>query len=122
MKEITLAIALAVMGFLFTTHEMILFLNALNAIEGLAVYYVILYATLLVLSRMDLVIFGFKIKNVTQTIGLTIITFAFFITVNWTSPYVQYVSTGSLQGASNIFYQSEDGMTWYVWSTLLPQY
>jgi hypothetical protein len=108
------------MGFLFTTHEMILFLNGLNSIEGLAVYYAILYAILLVLSRMDLVIFGFKIKNITQTIGLTIITFAFFITVNWTSPYIQYVTTGSVQGASNIFYQSEDGTMWYLWSLLLP--
>jgi len=120
LKEISLAIALAALGFLFTMREMILFLNGLSPIEGLAVYYVIVYLALFILSRMDLVIFGFKIKNVTQTIGLTIITFAFFITVNWTSPYIQYVTTGSVQGASNIFYESEDGAMWYLWSLLLP--
>jgi hypothetical protein len=120
MKEITLAVALAVMGFLFSTHEMILFLNDLIPLQGLLVYYVIVYLALFILSRMDLVIFGFKIKTVMQTVGLTIITFAFFITVNWTSPYVQYVTTGSVQGASNIFYQSEDGAIWYLWSLLLP--
>jgi len=87
-KEISLAIALAVLGFLFTMREIILFLNGLSAIEGLAVYYVIVYLALFILSRMDLVIFGFKIKSVAQTVGLTIITFAFFITVNWTSPYI----------------------------------
>ena len=120
LKEISLAIALAAVGFLFTMREMILFLNDLTPLLGLLVYYGIVYSALFILSRMDLVIFGFKIKNVAQTVGLTIITFAFFITVNWTSPYIQYVTMGSVQGASNIFYQSEDGAMWYLWSLLLP--
>jgi hypothetical protein len=119
-REVTLAIALAVMGFFFTMREFVLFLNTLNPLEGLLVYYLILYVAIFALSRLDLVIFGLKIKSVLQTIGVTLVTFAFFITVDWTSPYIQYVSTGHLTGASNIFYQCEDGVMWYLWSFLFP--
>jgi hypothetical protein len=71
---------------------------------------------------MDLVVFGLKIDDPVETFGLLIITFAFFITVDWTSPYVQYVTTRSFQGASNVFVNnSEDRMTWYLWRLLIPQ-
>jgi hypothetical protein len=117
-----LATVIAVIGFVFNTRTWILYLNDLTPVEGLIVYYVILYATLYVLSRMGLVVFGLKIDDPVETFGLLMITFAFFITVDWSSPYVQYVTTGSFQGTSNVFVNnSEDGMTWYLWSLLIPQ-
>lgn len=108
------------LGFVFSMREYILFLNGLTPLHGLLVYYAVLGGSLFVLSRMDLVVFGFKIRSLTQTLGLMLITFAFFVVVGWSSPYVQYVATGSTAGASVVFYQCEDGAVWYVWSTLLP--
>jgi len=119
-REVGLAVALGGIGFILTIREFVLFLNGLTPLTGLLVYYLILFTVIFTLSRLDLVIFGFKIRSVAQTIGVTLITFAFFITVNWTSPYIQYVSTGSMNGASPIFYQSEDGVIYYLWSFLLP--
>jgi hypothetical protein len=42
------------------------------------------------------------------------------MTINWENPYVQIVTTGSFEGASPVFYQSEDGVAWWAWSQLLP--
>lgn len=120
-KEVALAVALAFMGLVFSTRTFLIWLNTLNAFEGIVVYYAVLYVALFVLGKLDLVVFGVKIKDPLQTFGLAIITFAFFITVNWTNPYVQYATTGSFQGASNVFTNnSEDGVTWAFWSWLLP--
>jgi hypothetical protein len=119
-REFKLAIVLGILGFVLNTSQWILFLNGLNPFYGLAVYYVILYVSLFVLSRLGLTIFGVAIKNVRQTVGLLLITAAFFICINWESPYVQYVTQGSLGGASNVFYGSEDGAAWYLWSLAFP--
>ena len=121
-REFSLAIAIAVLGLAFSTRTWILYLNGITPVVGLIFYYIILYAALYVLSRMGLVVFGLKIDDPVETFGLLTITFAFFIVVNWTSPYAQYVTTGSFAGASNVFVNnSEDGLTWYLWSQLIPQ-
>jgi hypothetical protein len=118
-KEITLAIFIAILGFVFSTREFILFLNVLDPIEGLIVYYLILYSMLTLLSYFGLVIFNIKIKNPIQTFGLLLITFAFFITVDWESPYIQLITKGNTENASVIFYQAEDGATWYFWNNIM---
>ena len=113
-KEFALAIVLAFMGFTFSTRQWLLFLSGLSPLEGLIIYYIILYASLYVLSRLDLVVLGIKIKEPLQTFGLLLITFAFFITVNFENPYVQLVTMGNTQGASPVFYGSEDGAVWFL--------
>jgi hypothetical protein len=118
-KDLTLAVVFAIMGFIFSERSWIQWMNSLNPIEGLFVYYIILYTSLFILSKLTLVVFGFRITNISQTFGLLLITFAFFILVNWVNPYVQYITTGSLSGASNVFYQCEDGATWYFWNTIV---
>jgi hypothetical protein len=75
---------------------------------------------LVALSKFELVIFGIKIKDPSQTLGVLFITFAFFMVISWTSGYVQYVTTGSFQGVSPVFLQSEDGCVWFLWSLLIP--
>lgn len=69
---------------------------------------------------MELAVFGFKIKEPMQTLGLLLITFAFFICINWESPYVQLVTTGSVENISPVLFQSEDGAVWHVWQSTLP--
>ena len=118
-REVLLAIIVGLMGFFLTLRSFLLFLNAMNPLVGFTIYQVIMFTILLALSRGDLVIFSVRIKSLTQTIGLWLITFALFITFSWCSSYVQYVCTGSFQGAANIFYNSQDGVTWWLWSLLI---
>jgi hypothetical protein len=119
-REIALAVAFAVMGFLFYTRTFLLAINTLNPIEGLVVYYVVIWSSIFILSKLDLVIFGIKIKSLQQTIGLLLITFSFFVVVDWSSAYVQWATTGHFTGASGVLYQDEDGFMWQIWTTLIP--
>jgi len=119
-KEFQLAVAIALMGFVLTSRQWILWLNGLTIVGGFLVYYALLYGALYVLEQMGLVIFGFKIKDPKQTIGLLLISFAFFAIVNWENPYIQYVTMGNFSGASGVFYMTEDGLLWQFTTQLLP--
>jgi hypothetical protein len=119
-KEIFLALVIASMGFLFSSREWILQLNALNPVQGLLVYYAILYISLYFLSKAGLIIYDLKIENAVQVFGLLLITFAFFITVDWESQWVQYVTKQNVEQASTVFYESEDGAIMYLWSQVYP--
>jgi hypothetical protein len=122
-KEVLLAVALAFFGFALSSRQWLLFLDGLNPFQGLIVYYLILYVSLYILSRLDLVVFGIKIKEPLQTLGLLMFTFAFFICVDWESPYVQLATRGSIETIGNItpvLFQSEDGATWFLWQQAFP--
>jgi hypothetical protein len=119
-NEILLAVIVGFMGFFLTVQPFLLFMNAMNPLVGFAIYEGMLFLILYLLGRGGLVIFKIKIENLSQTIGLYLITFATFITIDWTSGYIQYVATGSFAGVNNIYVQSEDGVTWYLWRLLLP--
>ncbi|MGB9022376.1 MAG: hypothetical protein WCC94_02960 [Candidatus Bathyarchaeia archaeon] len=111
-RDVALAFAIGVIGFVFSTRTWLLFLSGLDVVLGCLMYYIVLYATLLVFSRMKLIVFAPKIGNVRGTVGLVLLTFALFVTVNWENPYVQYITTGSFGGASPILFQAEDGVAW----------
>src|SRR5208283_4632302 len=119
-REVALALTLSAMGLTFNALFFLNFMNVLNPLEGFAIYEGINFASLSVLSHLDLVIFGIKIKSVVQTFGLWLCTFAYFLAVDMTSQWVQYVTTGSMNGASSVFLQSEDGSSFYVISNLSP--
>jgi len=118
-RELSLAVVLAVFGFLFSTKEFLLFLNSLNPLVGLVVYYCILFCVMFVFSKFGFTVMNIKIQNILQIIGAMMITFAFFIIVDNESAYVQFVTTGSVEGSQNIYLQSEDGATWYFWYNIL---
>jgi hypothetical protein len=119
-REFLLALCFAFMGLIFGSRRWILFLSSLDPFSGLILYYIILGTVLYILSRLGLVVFGLKIDKPAQNLGLLLIVFSFFILVNWENPYIQYVTTGSMEGASPVFYQSEDGFTFWMWQHLLP--
>jgi hypothetical protein len=118
-EEFLFAISLAVLGFIFSAKEYILWLNQFNPFQGLLVYYIILYSVLFVLAHFGLIIWKFKIETPAQVLGAMLITFAFFIVVDWTSCYTQTVVSGSCQGISSIYLSSEDGAVYYLWSNLI---
>ena len=119
-KEFLLVAVLALMGFAFSSRPWLLYMNTLDPFQGLLIYYIIMYTSLYVLSWAGLVIYNIRIENPIQVFGLLLITFAFFITVDWESQWVQYVTKGNVEMASPVFYQSEDGATLFLWSKVYP--
>lgn len=117
--EFMLALSIGVMGFVFSTRAWLMFLAGLNPLEGFIVYYILLYSTLFVLSKMGLVVFGLRIKSVTQTFGLLLLAFAFFATINFESAYVQIVTMGPDMLASPLYAQCEDGLLWWLWHDII---
>ena len=113
-KEWTLVIVFTILGVFFSSKGILFFLESLNPFMGLIIYYGIITVTLLVLSYFELI----TLKKPKQILGALFIIFAFFVIFNWENPYVQYVTKGNLDQASNVFYGSEDGATWYLWSNI----
>jgi hypothetical protein len=114
-REIYLALVFAVIGFFLTLRGFVGWLDVLTPLAGLVVYYVLLYSAIYVLSKFGLVIFGLRIEKPLQIIGLGLITFAFFMIVNWESEYVNLVTVGTSTGVSQAYWASEDGAVWYLW-------
>jgi hypothetical protein len=119
-QEIMLAVVVAALGYILTFPTFLQWMNLQSPIIGFIIYELLLFGILLGLSKSGLVIFNIKIKILTQTIGLWFIQIAFFIPIDWESAYIQYVTTGSFIGESAIFLNSEDGVTWFIWSSLIP--
>jgi len=119
-REFILVVAIALMGFVFSMREWILWLDTLNPLGGLLVYYFILYVSLIVLGRLGLVVFNVKIDDPLQTGGLVLVTYAFFAVVNNESPYVQFVTGRSMEAVSPVFYGSEDGALFWFFQRILP--
>lgn len=120
-QELMLAAIFGMAGIIFSNRGWLLFLNGLNPIWGFLAYYSIVLVCIFILSRLGLVLFDHKIENILQIIGTILIFFSFFLIFNWTNPYIQYVTQGHIDGASNIYVNnSEDGLTWYLWSFLTP--
>ena len=115
-----LALAIGLMGFMFNSRQFLLYLSGLSIFYGFFVYYAVLWGSIVLISKAGLVVFGFKINDLSETFGLLLIFFAFSATIGWENPYVQYVTTGSFTGASTVFYGSEDGVLWTLWSGLMP--
>lgn len=119
-NKLLLPLIFALLGFLFTTRRWILFMDSLNPFYGLITYYTIITITVLLLEYYGLVISDIKYDSFYQTIGTLMIIFSFFILVNWASCYINTVTKGKCdkKDMSNVYLQSEDGATYYLWSRL----
>lgn len=116
--DIILGLILAALGFIFATRPFILFMNGLNPLENLVVYYTILFVGLLALAKLGLIIHNVKISKPVQSLGLLMITFAIFIVLDWTSCHQSIVINGSCN-IPNIYLGSEDGATYWFYSTFV---
>lgn len=120
-KEFQLAIAIAVIGFFFSLRSVLLFYDGLSPLVGLILYYVVFYTMLYLLAKEGLTVWHIKIDRPLQVFGAVLVTFAFFAATNMSSPFVQYTTrNGDIAGASNIYYQTEDGVLWSLWSNYIP--
>lgn len=111
-RDFALAAAIGVIGFLFSTREWLLTLNGLDQLTGFIIYYAVMYGFLFALHKLDVILFKANVSDLQGTLGLMLILFAIAVTINWTNPYVQLVTTGNLTGASGVFYQAEDALSW----------
>lgn len=114
------ALTFAVLGYIFSSRQLIRFLNGLNPFQGLLFYYAQMFVTLEILQWFGLIIGGVKMVSLAQTLGELIIVFAFFIIVDQESAWVAYV-VGEEEGKKKdypvIYTQAEDGAVYYLWST-----
>lgn len=121
-NKFKLPLVLAIFGFLLSSRRWILFMNSLSPLVGLLVYYTILIITVIILEKIGLTVAGISFNSFQQAIGTILIIFSFFICVNFTSCYINDITIGSCNPSeiSNIYLQSEDGATFYLWSKLFP--
>lgn len=114
--------AFALIGFLLSTRKYILFMNGLNPVAGLIVYYAQIFLTLEALQWFGLVVGGVRQNTLWHTLGEMMIIFAFFIIVDLESKWVQVVVGEDTQQAQNcpgVYIQAEDGAVFYLWNHTL---
>lgn len=117
MSDISDAVKLAstfgFLGFVFSSRWWIEKIDKLSSLNGLLIYYFIIYISIYVLGHFGLIIGHSKITNYTHTLGVVMILFAFFIIFDWESEYINIVARGEFDNSkvSKIYLQSEDGAT-----------
>lgn len=118
-KDIILAIAFAIIGFMLSTGFAVRFIDSLGAVVGFLVMTVFIVVMMVVLSLFGLIIFKFRnvSDGVFKAIGLLMITFAFFIITSQTSCYQNLVLEKSCDVCSSYF-QSPDGAVWHLVSNV----
>ena len=120
-QDLLLGIAFGIMGLIVTTLSFVKFVNNMNPLKGLLFYYVIFFGMLFVLSKANLVVLGIKINNPQRIFGLLLITMAFFIVTDWSSPYYNLALNKPINSTiiNPVYFQTSDGATWYVWSSII---
>lgn len=117
--NLTLPVVLALMGFVFSTRTFIKGYNKLSPYGGLAVYYLILFLTVWALQTLGLVVAGQPFTDLRHNIGTILVVFAFFITIDWESCWVNQVTKGNCSEVSQVYFMSEDGAVYDLWSKVV---
>jgi hypothetical protein len=119
-KEYILAITIALMGFIFSSKQWLMFLFGKTPLVGLGIYYALIFGIFFTMSKFGLVIFNINMRKPLQLLGLTLITFSIFTTINFESRYVDIVTSGNENAIVNsIYLQAEDGATFYLWNEIM---
>lgn len=119
-KELYLAVMIALMGYFLYSSSAIIWLSKLTIFQGWLLYNVLYIISIYTLSKMGLTIFGMRITTLSQTLGLYLITTAFYMTINWESAYVNLVTKGTSEGVSEVYWQTDDGLSWYSVNKYIP--
>ena len=110
---IQLSLIFGLLGYIFSKRSWIKFLDKLSPVQGLVVYYTIIYSSVYILSLTGLVIGNSRITNPIHALGIVLILFAYFVIFNWDSAYIDIVTRNGYdtKATSDIYIQSEDGAT-----------
>lgn len=122
MNGCVLALVFAALGLMMSSVWYLRWLNKRNPATGLAIYYASIFIVVLILQHAGLIIGSIHFNNWKQSVGATMIIFAFFIVMNLESCRVEYVITGDekCSNISNVYLNSEDGAVYYLWNKALP--
>lgn len=113
-----LPLIFATLGFIFTTTKWIQFINNLDPLVGIILYYVLLFVIIIIMEYFGLVVGGIKFDSFKRTLGTILIVFAFFITVDLQSCYIRTIVNKKCHDEKGLYSQSEDGIIYWLWSKL----
>lgn len=118
-KEIYLAVFIGLMGFFLYSPPMIRWLDTLSPLAGDIFYEILFIIILYVGSNMGFLLYEPKKVPFTKALGLFLVGSALLMTINWESPYVNIVARGNADNLSNIYWQTDDGISWWFTTTQL---
>lgn len=110
----------AVFGWIFSSSYFIKYMDTLTPLQGLIIYYIIIYIVILFLQYLGMIIGNTVFDTHLHTIGSIMILFAFFIIFDWESEYICIVTNKECppEKYSQVVLQSEDGATFYLFMKL----
>jgi len=106
---------LAMIGVLAASRDFILFMNRLNPLQGLVIWYSLLAAALLIIlhgSRVSVAGLGTRSLGLTEVAATLMIVWAFRIVMGVESPWAAHASGVSPSQVPGVLYQTEDGVTY----------
>lgn len=91
--------------------------SKLTKSQGLIVYYMIVFASVVALQKLGLVIGDNKHETIQHAFGSVLILFSFFIVFDWESCYINEITLGHCdhQKISSVYMASEDGVVYDFW-------
>jgi len=100
----------------------VMFLNGLNPAVGMILVFVVVSGAIALLSKLDLIVLGFRWDGFQKFIGWALITFSFYIIISNSSCLQNTLvyGSGACDKVSNIYFQTPDGAIFYLWSRLIP--
>lgn len=113
-NEWLFVLIMTILAIIFTNEFFLRFLASLNSFLGFAIYYIIVYSCLIIMSYFGLVIFGVKIKHPLQVFGTGLILFSFFLIFDWSSNYLNIVNASKA-----LINNSEDAISWDFWALII---
>jgi len=108
-------LGLALMGFLVAYKNFIVFMNKLNPLQGLVIWYGLLAMALLIIFHGRTVAIagvGSRSLGILEVMAILMVVWAFQIVLGVQSPWAAYASGKSPEQVPNVIYQSEDGVTY----------
>jgi hypothetical protein len=121
-KFLLLPLSFAIIGYLVTTKYFLTFLNGLDPVRGLTVYYLIVSCAIILLEYIGLIIADVHFNSFYHFLGTLLLNFSFFTIVIWSNCYVAEITKGICTTApgniSNIYLNTESGASYYLWSKI----
>lgn len=114
-REFVLAVVLALMGVYFTSNGFSKFYFELNPLVSFLFSYLMFYILVLILSKMNLILFKFNVGSFDRFFGLLLITTAFYLVTTWSSCYYDLASGATCPVES----PTVDGATFWLWSHIV---
>ena len=116
--QVRVAAILGMMGWLFSRGCMLQFLNSLNPIMILFIWYMVLGYLIWILFQRGGERWGYRSLTLGQIAGILLLVFAVMIVLRVESPWAAAAIGQNPSQVPAILYASEDGVTYMIWDQL----